>query len=286
MFTEPIPLPKPFGYPIQKPGPDMTNIFAVKCSDGIVMCADTQSTGAGKKENAVKIVEVGKKALLGCAGYENNIGLLEDIVKRNIDDETRDYEKALVECNREYKREVYADWKTGEYEKGDSLPDKYYTEALFCASDARFELRIFKQTAPLRPVEITKPPYRISIGTGGFISNFVFKTIEDRIFSYAGMDWSKSTVIEVGQLAELIVYSVGMYDTYSNPQGHVWYLSAIDGKAHRFTREDLGFDKNERILPAFLKNIVANHPKELRKWFGVNIDNDLKDNLFRLFFSS
>lgn len=258
----------------------LTNIFAIKCADGIVMCADTQSTGMGK-EFVAKIIPLGNCALLGCAGYDHNISLFEGIVERNISESTKDYERALVESNREYKKEVYADWQAGEGRKGESLPDNYYTEALACISDMRYGLHLFKHIAPSRPHEIKRFPYRASIGTGGYISSFIFKTIEDRVFSSVGMSWRDVRLVEVGQLAALVVFSVGNYDTYSNALADIWYLSTVDRRPHQFTSEELGF-RNGRVLPAFVKGIIASHPQQLKRWLGQYADDEMIGSLLQL----
>ncbi len=281
------PFPKPFRNLRPKPKTRLTTIFAIKCSDGLVMCSDTQATVAGQaKETATKITFVGENAILGCSGNELYIQKLEDAFE-SFSSDTTGYKQSITECVRSYSKEVSTDMAaagTRRFADG-TVPRLYETDALLAFSDSSFVIHLFQVNAPYGAFEEKKPPFRLSVGSGGFISNFVLKTVEERIFSVVELGWQDMTMKEVMQFSAFLIFVVGQYEANTSPIGRIYYLSKIS----RLPREAVGVEvfgdvprNGQYYLTEFLKTVLAHHPEQVKKWIKTYMDDDLLQRLLGL----
>jgi ATP-dependent protease HslVU (ClpYQ) peptidase subunit len=263
----------------------LTTIFGIKCEEGLVMCGDNQATSGDVKESTVKITPIGKHALLGCSGNDLYIPLLENTFKKRFNPDSSDYEESIGECVRAYAKEVAGDMEAGGVarDRYGEVPDLYRTDALLGFSDSEFETHLYRVAAPYRYRECLKPPFRISVGSGGIYSNFILKTIEEQVFNVASLGWQDLKISEVIKFSAVLLNAVGQYESNTGGRGNYWILSKVSREPHEMTDLDIwGEEAPVSSLRIFLKTVLANHPEQVRKWFWTYLDDDLVEILIRI----
>jgi ATP-dependent protease HslVU (ClpYQ) peptidase subunit len=260
-----------------KPKPELTTIFGIKCEEGLVMCGDSQTTGEAK-ESAIKITQIGDHALLGCSGNELYIPLLENTFKDKFDpdsDNPKDYEKSIAESVRAYAREVARDMKAGGVSRNEEgeVPNLYRTDAVLGFSDLAFNTHLYRIAAPYGYRESLKPPFRISVGSGGIYSNFILKNVEEQVFNVVNLGWQDLKIQEVIQFSAFLLNAVGQYEKNTSGRGNFWILSKVSREPHEMTDSEIwGEPYPMGSLRIFIKTVLSHHEEQAKKWMLSYID--------------
>lgn len=250
------------------------------------MCSDIQTSYSGfgieVKDETTKVSFIHESGLLGCSGTDNYIALLEDLITEEISDHTKQYMKALTVCSRAYAREVWKDIRAAPY----LSKDRYETSALFSVSGSDFEPRLFRIEAGTRPFEVRKPPFRVSVGSGSFFSDFLFRLLEKYLLVPQRIDWDKMPAEEVFKICDIVLNAVGSYERNTSLESQVYLHSKVSRKPLRLDPKDIwgeskkGEDHPFRIM---LKTVLASHPNESERIFRTLMDKDLLDRLSQWF---
>lgn len=171
-------------------------------------------------------------------------------------------------------------------DEGGYKPRVYSANAILAFSDSKSVPHLFRVYAPYGAKEQRKPPFRLSVGTGGFISNFVLKNVEERVFNVIELGWEDLTMREVEQFSAFLMLSVGRYDRNTSPEFEIWQLDSKEREPRKPSEVEIwGKVPSLKSWPfqQFLKTVLEKHPEQFKKWFETYIDEDLLTKMVALF---
>ena len=178
------------------------------------MAADTQATEASSWEYSIKVKEIDKFSLMGCAGSAGYIEMLADEVREAlIEPGSSDYKKVLERAVLSFSR--YVDKRIEEV--GVGLPENdrklCYPQAAFATHDRLSNPkrnRIFEIKTPHPPVE---PDYqqRVIIGSGSIPAVTLLKNLEFFMTKFA-LGWHLISARFASQLCWLLMNRVEHVD--------------------------------------------------------------------------
>src|SRR5208282_664798 len=224
----PLEFPKPlkpkFRYLKQRER--LTTVMAVKCRDGVILCADGQLTSnlgiLGTKDTVSKIQpvnfhdETDNLCVLGCSGVEPYIDLFRQHVGREMIErghEGRSYFEALDRAIQNYSRYVKPRTKRAVIP---FKPEVFYPSAIFAGYEPKDKkIRVYLLETPHSPNELSIP-YRSAIGSGGLYASLLLNIVEvalDRM----RLVWTDLSTKLVAQICYMTLGRIVNYDVYS------WY---------------------------------------------------------------
>jgi 20S proteasome alpha/beta subunit len=247
-----------------KPRECLTAVIAVRCRDGVVLCADSQESTYWTKENVTKILpvsfedKVNEHCVLGCAGITNYTDLLRNYVgeafykhgQKTHFDTLRIALAGFTKFVNEDRREA-----------GYGVKEDYsaFASAIFVGYDPEKDRTQIYELSPPRPPHELLAPYRTAIGTGGLFASSLFGAAEELMY-WINLDWTKLSTKLVSQFCYLVLGLVTTKDVHSG-MGMCFYK--VD---RRWTKVDIDtiLPRSSYRLPIFLGTLLDGNdvPKE------------------------
>lgn len=195
----------------------LTTVIAVRCSDGVIMCTDTQETiiesggAVAIKETVSKVKPITKYSLLGCAGMPNYI----DRLYYHIEKAFLKYKKSKLGYFDILDKgvESYSNYvdNRGGYPTGIKPP-----VAICVAVDRKKKTYHIYELKPPHPPREISHINRIAIGSGMTHAILLFKMAE-KLLSKMDYDWHQLSTTFVSKFCYLVIGRIAGYDLYSSP---------------------------------------------------------------------
>jgi len=259
----------------------LTTVIAVRCRDGVILCADAQETneyvGLGTKELVSKIYPVtyGDKTdehcVLGCAGVPAYINQLREHVGEAIfKREGKSYFKALDSATGSFARYVYSR-KLG-YSVGQDLSTT--ASAIFVGYEPEKQKTYMCLLQPPNPPDPLLQRYCVTIGSGQLYASLLV-SIAEALMRKMDLDWYKLSSTLVAQFCYMVLGRITSYDIYSGLGISIFRIEDQKGKWEYVTPQQMfpGHGTTEKYrLSVLLKTLKDEVPKhdlfELAKQYG------------------
>ena len=242
----------------------LTTVIAVRCRDGIILCADSQETneyaGLGTKEIVSKIYAVNygdntdEYCVLGCSGLPAYINQLrervgEAILKR----EGKSYTEALEDATVDFSHFVYSR-KLG-YSPRQDLST--LASAIFVGYEPKTQTTHMYLLAPPDPPDPLSHQFRATTGTGGLYASLLFN-IAEVLMRKVHLEWDKLNTTLVAQFCYMVLGRITNYDSFSGLGINIYRIDHQTGKREYITAEQMfpGHGTTEKYrLSVFLKTV-------------------------------
>jgi hypothetical protein len=237
----------------------LTTIIAIRCKDGVILCADSQSSGS-TKEVAVKIEEIGDQGLIACSGYEPYIDQFKDYVRDWIDGKgKKSYRKTLNQAITAFSRDVSERYDTFvpplrvRYALEDLFPS-----AIFVTRDTR-RVRIYNMETP-HPCWEQYYPHRATAGSGSVAAD-IFLRSGEYLLAKLGLDWNMLSTHLVAQMCWILIRRIAYVD--SNTSGVALYRVSVDNPPENLTAKTVFPNQNGRYQLSMLIETAIKEIKEI-----------------------
>lgn len=234
----------------------MTTIIAMKCKDGIVMCADTQISNlkTGTRETIGKLKPIGNNALIGCSGVINYIDVFVDKLSESFELEGKCFDKIMCGIKN------YSDF-LNEYDVGKFTDySMIFPEGIFAYYDTTDnKFRLFRLEPPAPPKE-ESVCNRIAIGSGGPYADNLLRTSE-KLLQKIEKNWEMLSTKLVSQFIFLMMRELSQFDLFTGDTNNMYIITKNEIKTitlREIFNED---DNNKNLFSQFLENLMDEIPE-------------------------